>query len=96
MTAAHALLAPSAAARWMVCPGSVRLTEGRDDCGSVYSREGTAAHVLARHCLESKTDPARPFSKSRQTIGPPNDRDFKTVGEHRLKGRTICRNSQIS
>jgi hypothetical protein len=53
---AHALLAPSAAARWMTCPGSVRLSEGRDDGGSVYAREGAAAHLLARHCLESKTD----------------------------------------
>jgi hypothetical protein len=55
---AHALLAPSAAARWMACPGSVRLTEGRDDGGSVYSREGSAAHALARHCLETRTDAA--------------------------------------
>jgi hypothetical protein len=56
MSADHALLAPSAAHRWMTCPGSVRLTEGRDDGGSVYSREGTAAHLLARHCLERGTD----------------------------------------
>jgi hypothetical protein len=55
---AHALLAPSAAARWMACPGSVRLSEGRDDRGSVYSREGTAAHLLARYCLETGTDAA--------------------------------------
>jgi hypothetical protein len=58
MSAAHALLSPSAAHRWMACPGSVKLTEGRDDGGSVYSREGTAAHDLARHCLETGTDAA--------------------------------------
>jgi hypothetical protein len=64
---AHALLAPSAAARWIACPGSVRLTEGRDDGGSVYSREGTAAHALARHCLESGTDAAQHVGR---VIGP--------------------------
>ena len=53
MSGAHALLAPSAASRWMACPGSVRLTEGRDDGGSAYSREGTAAHGLAEHCLRT-------------------------------------------
>jgi hypothetical protein len=64
---AHALLAPSAAARWMACPGSVRLSEGRDDGGSVYAREGTAAHLLARHCLETGTDAAEHLD---YVIGP--------------------------
>jgi Protein of unknown function (DUF2800) len=77
MSADHALLAPSAAARWMACPGSVRFTEGRDDGGSIYSREGSAAHALARHCLESRTD-------AREYLGPSS----APKGVSRLRPRT--------
>lgn len=45
MTAAHSVLAPSSAARWVACPGSVPLSllypEAED---SPEAREGTAAH----------------------------------------------------
>ena len=46
----HAVLAPSAAERWMTCPASVGLIAslGRDaDSTSVYAAEGTRAHNLA-------------------------------------------------
>lgn len=47
----HARLGPSAAHRWIHCPGSVRLVESLEitgaDTGSVYAAEGTAAHSVA-------------------------------------------------
>lgn len=48
---AHARLGPSAAERWITCPGSVRLSEavtltGRDQDTNVYAEEGTLAHAL--------------------------------------------------
>lgn len=47
----HATLSPSSAERWLQCPASVRVVEAlplvEDDHGSVYAREGTAAHALA-------------------------------------------------
>lgn len=44
----HARLAPSAAERWMNCPGSLAMEEMRKPKGtSDYAEEGTAAHELA-------------------------------------------------
>lgn len=54
----HARLAPSAAHRWMNCPGSVKACEGIPDGGSAFADEGTAAHMLAETCLENGTDAA--------------------------------------
>lgn len=48
---AHARLSPSAAHRWMACPGSARLSAGIETTSSVFADEGTAAHELAAHCL---------------------------------------------
>ncbi len=55
---AHATLAPSAAKRWLNCPGSVKLSEGIPNTTSVFAAEGTAAHELAAHCLETGDDPS--------------------------------------
>lgn len=55
---AHARLAPSAAYRWIACPGSVALSEGIPDEASSYAAEGTAAHELAAHCLEKGFPPS--------------------------------------
>lgn len=55
---AHAKLAPSSAARWINCPGSIRETEGVVETSSAYANEGTAAHELANHCLEQNVDPS--------------------------------------
>lgn len=52
----HAKLSPSAAHRWMHCPGSIRLSEGIEVPPSVYADEGSAAHHLAYVCLTSGAD----------------------------------------
>lgn len=47
--AGHARLGPSAAERWITCPGSVMLSEalaGRGRDSTSYSEEGTIAHAL--------------------------------------------------
>lgn len=49
---AHAKRSPSGADRWMVCPGSTVLEEGKPDTSSAFADEGTAAHFLAATCLE--------------------------------------------
>jgi hypothetical protein len=43
----------SGSARWMACPGSVKLSEGLEDQSSSYAEEGTEAHELAAHILNS-------------------------------------------
>lgn len=48
---AHARLAPSAAHRWMHCPGSVRLSDGMPNETSSFAAEGTAAHELCAAVL---------------------------------------------
>ena len=48
MPKAHAKLSPSAAARWINCPGSIALSELCPPPGSSdYADEGTLAHLLA-------------------------------------------------
>lgn len=47
----HAKLAPSAAERWMTCPGSVVLSEGMVESESEYADEGTRAHAMAEKWL---------------------------------------------
>lgn len=56
---AHAKLSPSASHRWMECPGSIKLSEGIESSSSVFADEGSAAHELAAHCLNTGFDPAR-------------------------------------
>lgn len=43
----HAELSPSGAARWTRCPGSVVLSRGIEDRGSVYADWGTVCHEVA-------------------------------------------------
>jgi hypothetical protein len=60
-TRAHAKRSPSSAYRWMNCPGSIRMSEGvAERKSSVFADEGTAAHILAEHCLRHELDTA-PF-----------------------------------
>lgn len=48
MAKGHARLSPSAAERWINCPGSVRLSEQCPPAGSSdYADEGTLAHAVA-------------------------------------------------
>lgn len=51
MSRAHAKRSPSSAHRWMNCPGSIRMSEGIERKSSIFADEGTAAHMLAEHCL---------------------------------------------
>jgi len=53
----HAKLSPSAAIRWMTCPGSVKLTAGLPDVESDAAAEGTKAHLLAEQCLTQGVSP---------------------------------------
>ena len=50
MPDAHALLAPSAAKRWMTCTPSARVESLLPEQTSTYAREGTLAHATAE-CL---------------------------------------------
>ncbi len=54
MSEAHAKLSPSAAKRWMKCPGSIRLSAGIPSTTSSYAEEGTAAHFVAEQCLKRR------------------------------------------
>lgn len=58
---AHATLGASTSARWMACPGSIRMIDSLDlPAGSgetEFAREGTAAHALAERCIANSTEP---------------------------------------
>jgi hypothetical protein len=48
----HAELGASNSGRWIACPGSPRLSRGRPNNESEYSRIGTAAHAVGNMALE--------------------------------------------
>lgn len=64
----HAVLAPSSAHRWLACPGSIRMSAGVIDTGSVFAAEGTAAHELAEKCLKG-AHPASRFAGEKLRVG---------------------------
>lgn len=47
----HAKLSPSAAHRWLACPGSIRMSEGIEETSSPAAEEGTLAHELGELAL---------------------------------------------
>lgn len=49
---AHAKFSPSAAHRWLSCPGSMIMEKDMANTSSAHADEGTAAHFLASECLE--------------------------------------------
>ncbi|MFI4971318.1 MAG: DUF2800 domain-containing protein [Hyphomicrobiales bacterium] len=51
----HSIFAPSKAAMWIACPGSMSFPENRvrDEDGGPFAAEGTAAHTLAARTLNS-------------------------------------------
>lgn len=55
MSGYHHPYAPSAAERWLACPGSVHLSRGMASGDSVYAEEGTRAHEAAAKFLETET-----------------------------------------
>lgn len=55
---AHARLSPSAASRWMTCPGSVALTEHLPDQTSIYAHIGTLIHAVCELALIKEVDVA--------------------------------------
>ena len=52
----HSPLGGSGAARWMKCPGSVRLSYGVEDEESEYAVRGITAHSLGETCLREGDD----------------------------------------
>jgi hypothetical protein len=63
MAGNHALLSPSAAEKWMGCPGSLFMEKGEPDSSSTHADEGTAAHFLASECLAKNEHPATHLKK---------------------------------
>ena len=53
----HSSLGPSKWDRWVRCPGSVALSEGRPDIAGWEAAEGTAFHHLVATCLEHGLSP---------------------------------------
>lgn len=58
MEAAHAILSPSSAYRWLVCTPSARFEEQIPEEESAYAAEGTLAHELAALILSGKSGKA--------------------------------------
>lgn len=52
----HSKFSPSAASRWINCPGSIKLTEGITSEATEYSAEGKLAHTLCEQVLRGKLD----------------------------------------
>lgn len=48
----HATLSASSSQRWILCPPSVKASEGYPDQETEYAREGTDAHALCQYKLE--------------------------------------------
>lgn len=71
---AHTKLSPSAAHRWMRCPGSIVLERDYPDVSSPYADEGTAAHSLASMVLEQEYPSADAFIGKRMDVS-----EHKTV-----------------
>lgn len=53
----HALLSPSAAHRWLVCPGEPSARATAPWSTSSYADDGTTAHWVGAECLKKKSDP---------------------------------------
>lgn len=81
---AHARLSPSAAHRWMECPGSIRMSEGIPSTSSAFADEGTAAHELAAYCMTNNVN-ADAYLGWYVDIKDAKNRFQKTEGEGRFE-----------
>lgn len=66
---AHAVLAPSAAHRWLACPGSAEACAGYHNTETVFSREGTFAHSIAAELLSDRAQMPYAVTKIGATDG---------------------------
>lgn len=64
---AHSPLGPSAAGRWIPCPGSVNATRGIKDTSSEFAAEGNFAHDIAEMAREQNR-PAKDFIGHKATV----------------------------
>lgn len=55
METKHSILAPSKAARWMTCAGSIAACKDIPDTGGIYADEGSAAHAVAAALLKGES-----------------------------------------
>jgi len=53
----HSPIGASSASRWMSCPASVMLSEGKENKSSAYAQDGTISHEMCEHCIEKGIDP---------------------------------------
>lgn len=64
---AHSPLGPSAAYRWLNCPGSVRATAGIIDKSSIYAAEGNFAHDISE-LARQEGRPAKDYIGHKATV----------------------------
>src|SRR5262245_28552517 len=60
MTKQHVDASPSSTGIWLNCPASVTKARGRTRVATIYTKEGTAAHLLAEKWLRSKSRSMKP------------------------------------
>ena len=70
---AHALLSPSAAARWLKCPASVAMTASMPEETSPYALEGSIAHAVAESVLTGEPYKAPDFDEIAAEVKPYTD-----------------------
>lgn len=66
----HSFFSPSAAARWIACPGSMTFPENQAEGGSsTFADDGTASHEWAAQCLTSAKDAASLIGATQEING---------------------------
>jgi hypothetical protein len=75
--AAHSVLAPSSADRWVPCPGSVPLEAQYPEDDSLEAKEGTAAHWFASQSLKLALGQIEAFDDKIAPNGIPIDDEMR-------------------
>jgi hypothetical protein len=81
----HARLSCSGAARWLYCPGSIRLGEQFPQTSSVYADEGTIAHKTLEAMLKEDAHllrEAQTEAEAFYTTHPELDESWKTMQDN--------------